>query len=224
MPHVIKKIERVNRDLIERLSQFSSATVYEANGQKGAMLSYIKPIDEDMKICGPAFTVLSRAGDNLMLHKAISIAEPGDVLVVNIGDYEEAGAWGEIATVAAMERGIKGLIIDGGVRDTQAIKSLGFPVFCRSISIKATTKKLLGYINHPITCGGVTVNPGDIVLGDADGVVVIKREDVEEVIKRAAERENFERRVIEELRKGKLTIDLLNLRQVLEREGLTEEE
>lgn len=224
MPHVIKKIERVNRDLIERLSQFSSATVYEANGQKGAMLSYIKPIDEDMKICGPAFTVLSRAGDNLMLHKAISIAEPGDVLVVNIGDYEEAGAWGEIATVAAMERGIKGLIIDGGVRDTQAIKSLGFPVFCRSISIKATTKKLLGYINHPITCGGVTVNPGDIVLGDADGVVVIKREDVEEVIKRAEERESFERRVIEELRKGKLTIDLLNLRQVLEREGLTEEE
>lgn len=224
MPHVIKKIERVNKDLIDRLSQFSSATVYEANGQKGAMLSYIKPIDENMKVCGPAFTVLSRAGDNLMLHKAISIAEPGDVLVVNIGDYEEAGAWGEIATVAAMERGIKGLIIDGGVRDTQAIKSLGFPVFCRSISIKATTKKLIGYINHPITCGGVTVNPGDIVLGDADGVVVIKREDVEEVIKRAEERENFERRVIEELRKGKLTIDLLNLRQVLEGEGLTEEE
>lgn len=158
-----------------------------------------------------------------MLHKAISIAQPGDVLVVNIGEYEEAGAWGEIATVAAIERGIKGLIIDGGVRDTQAIKSLGFPVFCRSISIKATTKKLIGFINYPITCGGVIVNPGDIVLGDADGVVVVKKEDVEEVIKKAEERERFERRVIEELRQGKLTIDLLNLRQVLEREGLTEE-
>lgn len=224
MPHVIKKIERISKDLIDRLSEFSSATVYEANGQKGAMLSYIKPLDESMKVCGTAITVLSRAGDNLMLHKAISIAQPGDVLVVNIGEYEEAGAWGEIATVAAIERGIKGLIIDGGVRDTQAIKSLGFPVFCRSISIKATTKKLIGYINHPISCGGVIVNPGDIVLGDADGVVVIKREDVKEVIKKAEERENFERRVIEELKKGKLTIDLLNLRQVLEREGLTEEE
>jgi 4-hydroxy-4-methyl-2-oxoglutarate aldolase len=223
-PNVIKRIERVSQELIEKLSQFSSATVYEANGQKGAMFSYIKPIDENMKLCGPAVTVLSRAGDNLMIHKAISVAQPGDILVVNIGDYEEAGAWGEIATVAAIERGIKGLVIDGGIRDTQAIKALGFPVFCRSVSIKATTKKLLGYINHPITCAGVTVNPGDVILGDADGVVVVKKEDIEEVIKKAEERERFERRVIEELRNGKLTIDLLNLRQVLEREGLTEEE
>jgi|YelNatPaOPRAMG01_1025707.scaffolds.fasta_scaffold29952_4 4-hydroxy-4-methyl-2-oxoglutarate aldolase len=223
MANVIRRIERVSQELIDRLSQFSSATVYEANGQKGAMFSYIKPLDENMKVCGPAFTVLSRAGDNLMLHKAISIAQPGDVLVVNIGDYEEAGAWGEIATVAAMERGVKGLIIDGGVRDTQAIKSLGFPVFCRSISIKATTKKLIGFINHPITCAGVIVNPGDIVLGDVDGVVVVKKEEIGEVIKRSEEREKFERKVIDELRHGKLTIDLLNLRQTLEREGLTEE-
>lgn len=223
-PNVIRKIERVSKELIERLSQFSSATVYEANGQNGAMFSYIKPIDESMKLCGPAVTVLSRAGDNLMIHKAISVAQPGDILVVNIGDYEEAGAWGEIATVAAMERGIRGLVIDGGVRDTQAIKALGFPVFCRSVSIKATTKKLIGYINHPITCGGVIVNPGDVILGDADGVVVVKKEDVEEVIKKAEDKESFERKVIEELRQGKLTLDLLNLRQVLEREGLTEEE
>ncbi|MBP8638329.1 MAG: 4-carboxy-4-hydroxy-2-oxoadipate aldolase/oxaloacetate decarboxylase [Dictyoglomi bacterium] len=223
MVNVIKNIERINKELIYKLSQFSSATVYEANGQRGAMFSYIKPIDENMKICGSACTVLSRAGDNLMLHKAISVAQPGDILVVNIGEYQEAGAWGEIATVAAMERGISGLVIDGGVRDTQAVKSLGFPVFCRSVSIKATTKKLIGFINHPITCAGVSINPGDIVLGDADGVVVVRKEDVEEVIKKAEEREKFERGVIEGLKQGKLTLDLLNLRQVLEREGLKEE-
>jgi len=223
MVNVIKNIERINKELIYKLSQFSSATVYEANGQRGAMFSYIKPIDENMKICGPACTVLSRAGDNLMLHEAISVAQPGDILVVNIGEYQEAGAWGEIATVAAMERGISGLVIDGGVRDTQAVKSLGFPVFCRSVSIKATTKKLIGFINHPIICAGVSVNPGDIVLGDADGVVVVRKEDIEEVIKKAEEREKFERGVIEGLKQGKLTLDLLSLRQVLEREGLKEE-
>lgn len=208
---------------MDGFQEISAATVYEAMGKKGAMDHAIKPVYPGAKVCGTAVTVLCYPADNLMLHKAITIAEPGDVLVANVGGYLEAGGWGEIASVAAIERGIMGLITDGAVRDVSALKRLGFPVFAKGVSIKGTTKEQLGLINHPIECGGVWVRPGDIVLGDEDGVVVIPQEKASWVLEKSKEREANEARIMAKLREGKLTLDLLGLRETLERKGLMEE-
>ena len=146
-----------------------AATVHEAMGKIGALDTRIRPAWFGAHVCGAALTVQSRPGDNLMLHKAVSMAKPGDVLVVHVDGFPEAGMWGEILTVATMQKGIRGLVIDGGVRDTMPIKELDFPMFSLAYSIKGTTKMTPGCINHPIVIGGVTVNPGDIVIGDNDG-------------------------------------------------------
>ena len=127
--HVIKNISRPSQDLIKELAALETATVHEASGAKGALSSDIKPIHSQMRVCGPALTVSCRPGDNLMLHKSIYVAEPGDVLVVTVGGYLEAGPWGEVMTVAAQERGIAGIIIDGSVRDTRCLIEFGFPAF-----------------------------------------------------------------------------------------------
>ena len=218
--HIIKDIKRPSKELVSEFVKLPSATVIEAAGKKGAMAYQIKPLDREMKLCGSALTVASHVGDNITLHKAITVAQPGDVLVADVGDYREAGGWGEITTTAARMRGIVGLVINGCVRDAARIRELKFPVFCLGLSIKATVKETLGYINYPICCGGVQVKAGDIVLGDEDGVVVISLEEAEEVLKKSQERERKESAIIEEIRRGKTTMDLLGFDKVLEKEGL----
>lgn len=223
-PHVIRKIQRPEPELLALYHEQSAATVHEAMGRRGAMSSRIKPIYSGMKVCGPAVTVRCQVGDNLMLLKALYVAQPGDVLVVDAGNFNEQGQWGEIASLAAQVRGIAGLVTNGSVRDGLAIKAMGFPVFSMGLSIKGTVKETLGSVNHTICCGGVTVHPGDIVLGDDDGVVVVPREEAADVIKKAQAREDKEAKVMKLLREGKSLLELYRFDQVLVQKGCIEEE
>ncbi len=222
-PHVIKHICRPSQHLIDELSCFDTATVHEASGGRGAIESNIKPVDPKSRLHGPAVTVASRPEDNLMLHKAIYVAERGDVLVVSVGGFTEAGPWGEIMTVAARVRGIAGLVIDGSIRDSIAIQELEFPAFSKGLSIKGTTKDSLGYINHPVVIGGVTVHPGDVILGDADGVVVVAQKDLAEVLEKCKLRKEKEEKIKKELQMGKSTLELYEFDKILKAKGMKED-
>lgn len=222
--NVIHNIERVPRDLVESMSALPTATISEAYGSKGALFNYIKPIRTGMKLCGSVIPVKARPGDNLLAHKAIYVAKPGDVLLIDTCSFVEGGFWGGIMTEAAQKQGIEGLVTDGAVRDTEEIAERGFPVFCQAVSIKGTTKTSLGTINHPIHFGGIEIHPGDLIAGDADGIVIIAREDVEDVLKKAQEREKKEKKICEQIKAGKTTLELYGFTEILEREGLKEEE
>ncbi len=223
MAQVIKTIERVPRDLVGRYRELGSATVHEASGGKGALSSRIKPISPDMKVCGPAVTVKVRPGDNLILHKAIYVARAGDVIVADAQGFTEAGPWGEIMAVAAMARGIAGLVIGGSVRDSEAMSALGFPVFSCGLCIKGTEKVSLGLINHPLNLDNITIMPGDLILGDRDGVVAVKREEAQAVLEKSLAREEKETTIKERLRKGESTLDIYGFGDILKGRGLTEE-
>jgi len=222
MIHVMRTFKRPEKELILKFKEISAAIAHEAMGKAGAMSSSIRPLFQGMKVCGPALTVSCHPGDNLMLHKAISIAEPGDVIVCRVDGHLECGYWGEIATVAAMEKGVEGLIIDGSVRDKAAIGELHFPVFSAGICMKGTYKQTLGTVNHPIVCGEASVKAGDIVLGDDDGVVIIPIERVDEVYEECVKKERSEAEIIKQLKKGKTTLELLGFDKTLQSLGVTE--
>lgn len=223
MVHVRRTIERADKSVIAMFAEVSPALAHEAMGRTGAMDAGLKPIYSGMKVCGPAITAQCHPGDNVMLHKALALAQPGDVIVASMG-LVDTGAWGEVLTTSAVARGVAGLVIDGMVRDGLGIKNLGFPVFSRGLCMKGTVKETIGLVNHPICCGGVTVNPGDIVIGDDDGVVVIPRANAtEELIRRCHDREQREHEMMEKLRAGVTTVDLLGLDAMLKAKGLQEE-
>lgn len=210
-----------NSNLFARIEPVAEAALlHEALGKRGALSHDIKPVFPGAKVIGRAFTVHSLPGDNLMLHLAISKAQPGDVLVVTVGGFLEAGGWGEVATVACQARGIVGLVIDGAVRDVDHIARLGFPVFAAGISIKGTTKRQKGQINVPINVAGVEVHPGDIVVGDTDGVVIVPAAEIDAAIARSHEIQEREAGIMERLKQGELTLDLLGMRPVLKELGL----
>lgn len=223
MVNVIHSIQRVRGDLANQYRELSSATVHEASGGKGALSSRIKPIAPDMKICGPAVTVKVKPGDNLILHKAIYVAQAGDVIVADSEGFTEAGAWGEIMAVAAQARGIAGLVFNGAVRDSQTMIDLGFPVFCLALCIKGTEKIALGWINHPLTLDNITINPGDLVLGDRDGIVIIGREEAEEVLQKSRARAEKEETIKKRLRAGESTLDIYGFANILKERNLTED-
>jgi len=200
----------MERALVDEARRLGSATLHEASGQKGALPHAIKPISSTMRVAGPAFPVSTPPGNNLWIHRALAAAAPGDVLVVVTSGHHEAGYWGDIMTVAALERGIAGLVIDASVRDSEAIGRLQFPVFARGLSIRGTKKDEAapGSLRKPVTLGDVTVEPGDLVVGDADGVVVVSRASAADVLEKARERERREAEVIERLRKGETTLEI----------------
>lgn len=216
---VNKDFPRPDPKLVEAMSGQAAATLHEALGQQGAMATPIKPLYPGMKVCGPALTVDGRPGDNLAIHYAISLARPGDVLVVDAKGFTEGGPWGDIMTTAAMTAGIAGLVIDGTVRDAEEIRSMGFSIFCRGTSMKGTTKMLPGDINVPIVCAGVGVSPGDIIVGDDDGVVVVPREEAAGALERATAREADEMIKREKILAGTSTIDVLGLGGLLRELG-----
>jgi 4-hydroxy-4-methyl-2-oxoglutarate aldolase len=197
-----------------------AALLHEAMGKRGAMSHEIKPAFPGAKLLGRALTIKSSPGDNLMLHLAISVAQPGDILVAGVDGFLEAGIWGDLATVAAQMRGIKGLLTDGAVRDVEGISRLNFPVFSRGLSIKGTTKKQKGELNRPISIGGVWVQPGDYIVGDVDGVVVVPAAEVDAAVAKAYEIRQREEAIIAKLKEGGLTLDLLGMRPVLKELGL----
>lgn len=212
LPTVRTEIERPDPKLVVRAAEISTATLHEAGGQIGALPPQIKPVDASFAICGPAVTVHSPPGDNLWLHRAIALASPGDVLVVFVDGAYEFGYWGEIMSTAARARQLGGLVIDGCVRDGAILERVGFPVFARGLCIRGTGKSFTarGWINHPVVIGDVTVQAGDLVVGDTDGVVVIPRANVAKTLDASLARETKEEQIMEKLRAGSTTIDLYN--------------
>lgn len=197
--------------LLERARLHSTATLHEAAGQKGALPAAIKPIGKNGSLCGSVFTVQLEPGDNLALHAAIYEAGPGKVLVVATAGYFEAGYWGEILSTAAIKRGLGGLVLDGCVRDGAALASQNFPVFARGLCIQGTTKKSAGALNSPIVIGEVVIKPDDLVLGDMDGVVIITRDSVNEVVLQSDRRARDELGILERVAAGARTLDELGL-------------
>ena len=205
---------RISRELLDAFATFDTATLYESAGQKGMIDPAIRPVWPGAKLCGPALTVRCPPRDNLMLHQAVSMAEPGDILVASADAFLLAGAWGEILTVAAQARGIGGLVIDGATRDTEAIAGRGFPVFSRGRAIGACTKERFGTIGEPLDFCGMRVRPGDLVVGDVDGVVVIDQDQFQQVYEAALARRDREQVLMDELLRGKTTLELLGLPKV----------
>jgi 4-hydroxy-4-methyl-2-oxoglutarate aldolase len=224
MIHVKTKFERPSADVVERLSKFSSATIHEAQGRKGALNSKIKPIDREMSFCGPAVTVRCAPQDNLMLQVAIHYAQSGDVVLVGTGEYEEAGIFGDVLGNAMKAKGIAAMVTESGVRDTADLIELGLPVFSGNVCIKGTVKETLGPINHPLVIGDEIIYPGDILRGDADGVVVVRRDEAEEVIALSQAREDAERDLIKLYHDGGTTIELCGLTDKLKTKGLLVED
>ena len=201
-------VVRPAAELVQRAAQYSAATIGEALGKRGDLPALIKPISPAMKLCGPAITISSPPLDNLMLHQAIYAAESGDVLVTEVAGHYEAGYWGEIMTHAALCRRIGGLLIDGCVRDGELIAQMGFPVFARGLCIRGTAKRGGGFLNKPISIGEVRISPGDLVLGDRDGVVVIPQAEIVAVLAAAEKRNQKETWVKDQLSLGKSTLEI----------------
>ena len=207
----------VSTSKLQALSRLGSATVYEAQGAIGALDSGMKPLDSASRLAGPALTVDTWPADNLMLHYALLKAKPGDVLVVDAKAFIEAGPWGDVLTAAAMKVGVSGLVINGAVRDAAMIVDSGFPVFCRGLSIKGTTKHQPGRVNVPVCIGGVVIHPGDIVVGDRDGVAIVAADSVDATLAAAEAREAKENGFRAAINEGQMTVDLLGLRATFAR-------
>ncbi|MFD8384939.1 4-carboxy-4-hydroxy-2-oxoadipate aldolase/oxaloacetate decarboxylase [Streptomyces sp. NPDC059679] len=224
MIRVNTAFDRPDPALVDRLAAYSAATIHEAQGRLGALASAIKPVDPEMSLCGPAFTVRCAPRDNIMLQVAIAHARPGDVIVVSAGDYAEAGSFGDVLANACVAKGLGGLITDTGVRDTRELRALGFPVFSRSVSIKGTVKETVGPMAEPVLIGGELVRPGDVVRADVDGVVVVRREDLADVVRKSQERIDAEAAYIASYRAGKSVIEVSGLEAVLKAKGLVIDE
>ncbi|ADJ65927.1 RraA family protein [Herbaspirillum seropedicae] len=210
----------ITKEQIQQLRALGSATVYEAQGAKGALDHGMKPIDPASRLAGPALTVDARPGDNLVLHYAVLQAKPGDVLVVDAKAFMEAGPWGDVLTVLAMKKGIAGLVVNGCVRDANTIIDLGFPVFCRGLSIKGTGKHQPGKVNVPIVIGDVLIHPGDIIVGDRDGLAVVAQSEVEMTIASSMVREEKEQKMREAIENGASTVELMQLDTILKQYGM----
>lgn len=201
----------IGSEQMARLAELGAATVYEAHGQKGAIDPAIKPLDPRMRLAGRAVTVKLAPADNWFIHAALLAAGPGDVLVVDIGGFVQAGPWGDVLTLAAQTRGLAGLVVDGAVRDSATIIEEGWPVFARGTCIRRTTKIQRGEINTPVTIGGIQVCPGDILIGDADGLVCVPGDEGAAALESAEAREAKEVWQREQIRAGVSTLDLLGL-------------
>lgn len=199
--------------LVARVRTTSTATLHEANKRRGALPAAIKPLATHVRICGPAYPVKSPPGDNLWLHHAIYAASRADVLVIDVGGAPEFGYWGEVMTIAAQLRGIAGIVIDGGVRDACRLVELEFPVFSRTPCIRGPVKNPdgEGSLGDPVTIGDVTINRGDLVLGDADGVVVLPQAQAARIVADGELRELHEKSVVQRLQAGETTMQIYGL-------------
>lgn len=203
LPDVIRNIERVSAEVAKKAAAFASSILADVAGRRGALSGRIAPLAPSMRFSGPAITVEVRPGDNLMIHAAMAIAKPGDVILVDgRGDLTSA-LMGEIMSHQCVALGIAGVVIDGAVRDCEAIRELGFPMYAAGLNPNGPTKFVPGRLNHPISIGGVTVNPGDLVVGDADGVTVIERDKAEAMLPLAAEKVAMESKRIADIKSRK---------------------
>jgi 4-hydroxy-4-methyl-2-oxoglutarate aldolase len=217
---IVRTIERAEQPVIDELGEFGTATVHEAIGRVGYVGPHIAPIQQGTKIAGSAVTVLSHPGDNLMIHAAVEVCRPGDVLVVANTAPSTHGMFGDLLATSLMAHGVVGLVIDAGVRDTMDLRAMGFPVWTQHVSCQGTVKNTAGSVNVPVVLGGVTVMPGDVICADDDGVVVVGRTDAEWARDRSLERIDKEVATRARLEAGELGVDFYGLRSTLAELGV----
>lgn len=216
---VVRKVPRVDPGTVAGLAQAGVATVHEAGGT--ALLDPgIRPIQEGRVVAGTAVTVACAPGDNIMVHAAVEVIEPGDILVVATTSPSTHGMFGELLATSVMARGCVGVVIDAGVRDVADLRRMGLPVWSRAIHAAGTAKASAGSVNVPVTCGGATVAPGDVVVADDDGVAIVRRERAVEVLEAARQRLEREEKVRARLAAGELGVDLYGFRERLEGMGI----
>ena len=223
MVHVRKNIERPDLHIIEAFSRHASATIHEASGRLGYISCRIRAVAKGMKVCGPAFTVECPAGDNMMLHKALELARPGDVIVATVAGAEDYGYWGGLMAVSAVSRKLGGLCIEGCIRDSADIIRMGFPVFSTGLCIRGTGKGTLGLINYPIFFGGQRIEPGDLIVGDDDGLVAVSLRSCPDVLKKTEDRVTAEIEKEKVLATGVSSVEYNKLGPKFEAAGLAEE-
>lgn len=217
-------VPRPDADAVAALSKFGVATIHEAMGRVGLMRPYIRPIYPSARLCGPAVTVLLQPGDNWMMHVAAEQIRDGDVVVAACTTESEDGFFGDLLATSFRARGCHGLVIDGGVRDVADLEQMDFPVFSRAINAKGTVKATLGSVNIPVVCANALVRPGDVIVGDVDGVVVVPIERVGDVAAAAHSREDNEGSKRARFKAGELGLDMYNMREPLAALGLRYED
>lgn len=219
-PTIVRKIQRPDAEAVRTLRQLGVATVHEAQGRTGLMRPYMRPIYMTAKTAGPAVTVSCQPGDNLMIHAALELCQAGDILVVTTTSESSDGMFGELLAVSSRARGVVGLVIDAGVRDVADITAMEFPVWAKAISAQGTVKATPGSVNVAVVCAGAIVHPGDVIVGDADGVCVVPRRTAGDIARLGAERVTKEEKTRERLRKGELGLDFYGFRARLAELGV----
>ena len=222
MTHVVvRNVRRAAPEIVAALGEFGVATIHEAQGRTGLLRPYMRPIYPAARVTGTAVTVSCHPGDNLMIHAAIEVCREGDVLVVSTTSESTDGMLGELLAESARAHGARALVIDAGVRDVAELTVMDFPVWAKAISAQGTVKATPGSVNVPIVCAGAAIRPGDVIVGDVDGVVVVPRETAANVAELAAARTAKESQVRERLRRGELGLDIYGLRAKLAALGVS---
>jgi 4-hydroxy-4-methyl-2-oxoglutarate aldolase len=221
MAVVVRNTTRTGLDIVDALGRFGVATIHEVQGRTGLLASRLRPIYRPVRIAGNALTCEVAPGDNWSIHVAVEMARPGDILVVTPTSPCDDGYFGELLATSLVAHGVRGLVIDAGVRDVAELTEMGFPVWSKSISAQGTVKETPANVQTPIVCAGAYVRPGDVIVADDDGIVVVRREDAEEVLGASQQREDNEQEKRQRLANGELGLDMYSMREKLAQRGLT---